>query len=65
MDAGRPPAVRRPRAALTELVEVATTVQSLETMRGFSLRMLRVGKPRQIVDASACEVGLSVMDKSC
>jgi DNA polymerase III alpha subunit len=45
------------------VLEVEATVEPFENGRGFSLRVLRAGRPRQKWEALAGAVGLPVMDK--
>ncbi len=47
------------------VLEVTATVEPFENGRGFSLRVLRAGQPRQKSDALSGKVGLSVMPGSC
>ena len=46
------------------VLEVTATVEPFENGRGFSLRVLRAGKPRQKFDAQSGNVGLSVITGS-
>ena len=47
------------------VLEVTATVEPFENGRGFSLRVLRAGKPRQKPDMVSSNVGLSVAAKFC
>ena len=47
------------------VLEVEATVEPFENGRGFSLRVLRAGRPRQQPDAPSSKVGLPLMKESC
>ena len=47
------------------VLEVTATVEPFENGRGFSLRVLRAGKPRLKSEGLAAKVGLSLTDGSC
>jgi len=45
------------------VLEVTATVEPFENGRGFSLRVLRAGKPRQKTKAVTKEIGLPMSDR--
>ena len=47
------------------VLEVEATVERFENGRGYSLRVLRAGKPRQKPDGLSRKAVLPVMDESC
>jgi len=47
------------------VLEVTASVEPFENGRGFSLRVLQAGKPRQKSDGLSHQVGLPLVDGSC